>query len=179
MLTGGKDCKKRLNVTWTACVWANTIISFIKITVCVHNCEGFFFLLFHTKVETFSPPRESDPVPRHYRPAHIFSCSLFWNRQLLIFFFSLKNSAFAPVVHFMVQKPFFFCSTGQDVHFSEFSWLAPPSLLACLQNGNSKMEFPDDPRKQSWRGADNKRVTASDEPDPACVLYCMCVCQRL
>ena len=108
--------------------------------VCVHNCEGFF-LLFHIKVETFSPHRESDPVPRHYRPAHIFSCSLFWNRQLLIFFyfyFFIFFLEFAPFVHFMVQKPFFCCccSAGQDVRFWSFYWLA--STLACLQNGNGK-----------------------------------------
>lgn len=60
-------------------------------------------------------------------------------------------------------------SVGQDVHL-----LTRPFSTSPKQQ--QQMEFPDDPCKQSWRGADNKRVIMSNQPDSMCVPYCVCVC---
>lgn len=100
-----------------------------------------------------------------FRAVHCFETDSYW-------FFSVKNSTLAPSVHFMVQRPVLFEENiSRPGCAFRVCWL---TTLVHLQNGSNK-EFPDDPGKQSWWGADNKRVAVLDQPGSVCMLYCILV----
>lgn len=97
-----------------------------------------------------------------FKATHCFETDSYW-------FFSVTNSAFTPFVHSVVQKvtplrllqaSFFFLSFCRSAGQAE-------RLFPRLKSGLDKMSFPDDPSKQSWRGADNKESPCRTKPNSA------------
>ncbi len=94
------------------------------------------FPLFHTKAKTVDPHREVNQLrilelcSSDFGSVHYVETDSYW-------FFSVKNSTFAPSVRFMVEEPFSENISGSGCAFG-VCWLTP---LVCLPNSNNKWSF--------------------------------------
>ena len=118
-------------------------------SLCVHGC------LFHTKAKPLAFTKKWSQLlaSADDRCCTAPHSELFAVSKQTSFWFSNVNSSsnFTPSVHFMAQKRKKI--SDSRCAFGLSFWLAS---LPRLQNGIKRMDFADDPSKQSWRGADNK-----------------------
>lgn len=139
--------------------------------MCVQKCI-IFFVLLHTKAKTLGlhRGRSSYWSQLMIRAAQLHFSKLFTVlKQTVIDSSVLRIQLSHQLLVLWFRSPFGSKGTSvcRDVHL-EFSEPFPES-----PKGHQQAEFPNDPCKQSWRGADNKGLL---ELDTVCMLYCMFVC---